>query len=144
MDGPTGVGFSPLPRNLRDKRGGGSAPADHSVFRFKTTKGNNDALNYWIVDCYYNYGARTKKLDDVELDKNQDWFDKFAALVIPFDDDPSIKPYDSLEDLQLAQSRYSQYVFPLYKFAAADDEDEAPVLKVETDLRMAPQIQVFE
>ena len=142
-DGPTGTGFSPLPANLRDRR---TTPATNkSCFRIES-KSVESEIRRFLVDCYYNVGGKTFYVADIDIEDiiphpedetSEDGEESDTVIYFAKDSNGGTSVGACyFEELNELQSDEDSYVFPLYAFAADGN--------IKTDLRTAPQIQMFE
>lgn len=104
-----------------------------TAFRIEGAKGSRT-----IVDCYYNAGGIVNLAGSVGIEGflGQEDEEGGSECFLAFSLNNGIVAFPDLGSLQSAQRDADDYVVALYRFDAAGE--------LLTDLRTAPQIQVFE
>lgn len=147
-DGLGGTGAEPLPRNLRERRA--AALPSPGCWRLELRQADPEdpepRASWHLVACWYNVGGETDMAEDTDV---QDLIDSIVAeegdeapptrilcAVFARGGDVSAELYADLAALNSAQEDATKYIVPLYVLGEGGT--------VVTDLRNAPQVQIFE
>lgn len=146
-DGVGGMGAQPLPANLRNRRA--AALSSPGCWRLESHQEDPEdpesPVSTYLVACWYNVGGNTSLGDDIDVQalidsivaEEGDTTPPSAILCAVFSPDGvAANLYANVDALLSAQADESKYIVPLYVLGAGG--------RVVTDLRNAPQIQIFE
>lgn len=170
-DGLTGTGFSPLPANRRDRRGGSARspyPFDLTTETRETGGEEGETVVvHKLVRCFWMEGGILKHHEDVVLE-DEEAASGFGFLAFAIELDPQqqssgqseggtgvVRWFQDLAGLAAAQKDPSVYLVPLYEFKTQDEDEESEEQESEdqeevkpftlvTDLRFSPNVQVFD
>ena len=131
---------APVIRFSAGKGGGGGGGGDSAQTGgcwLLEDRGDETASQFWLTNCWYNVGGITRQSSDINVQSLVAGVTAGTAILCAtFSPSVSAAMYADLTALNTAQVGETKYVVPLYVLGT-DGE-------IVTDLRNAPQIQIFE